>query len=177
MAGVTLAELQERHNTGRVVRALPNAAAEVGKSYTPWTASTRITEDDRSVVRTIFESCGIQDEVPGERDIDYLTGLTGSGPAFPALLAAAMLKDALGRGLPPAIAHRAVRAVIAGAAGLLEQKDQAPAEIVEAFLDYRGTTAAGIEAMRKAGFDRAVSAGLAAAFETAMRIGGSASRD
>lgn len=95
MAGITLDQLAGRLKTDRVVRTLPNAAAEVRNSYTPWISSQGVTADDRNVVRRILEACGAADEVKTEADIDYLTGLTGSGPAFPALLAAAMMDDAL----------------------------------------------------------------------------------
>ena len=173
MAGIRLAAIGERHNTSRVVRALPNAAAEVGKSYTPWVAAADVGEEDRTVVRSIFDACGIQDEVTSEADIDYLTGLTGSGPAFPALLASAMMRDAIAYGLPAEIAQRAVNMVIAGAGRLQERRDESPEKIVEAFVGYRGTTAAAIEEMRKAGFDDAVSRGLAAAFRKSVDMGSS----
>ncbi|MGG7576795.1 pyrroline-5-carboxylate reductase family protein [Rhizobium sp. Nf11,1] len=171
MAGIRLGALAERHKTGRVVRALPNAAAEVGKSYTPWIGATDITRDDRDVVRAIFETCGSEDEVARESDIDYLTGLSGSGPAFPALLAAAMMRDAVIRGLPAEVARRAVNAVISGAGRLLERRNECPDDIVQTFLDYRGTTAAAIEGMRAAGFDAAVAEGLSAAFKKSVSMG------
>lgn len=171
MAGIRLAALSERHRTGRVVRALPNAAAEVAKSYTPWIGASGITEDDRAVVRAIFETCGSQDEVAGEGDIDYLTGLSGSGPAFPALLAAAMMRDAVAHGLPVDVARRAVNTVMTGAGRLLERRDESPDDVVQTFLDYRGTTAAAIETMRAAGFDASVANGLSAAFTKSVSMG------
>jgi pyrroline-5-carboxylate reductase len=171
MAGIRLAEIGEKHSTSRVVRSLPNAAAEVAKSYTPWIASSYTTEADRAIVRAIFNACGVQDEVGSERDIDYLTGLAGSGPAFPALLADAMMRDAVAFGLSPEVARRAVNTVLAGTGRLLELRDASPADTVEAFLDYRGTTAAAIEAMREAGFDEAVAKGLSAAFGKSIAMG------
>ncbi|AGS26164.1 pyrroline-5-carboxylate reductase protein (plasmid) [Rhizobium etli] len=171
MAGIRLGVLSERHRTGRVVRALPNAAAEVGKSYTPWIGSNDITSDDRAVVRAIFETCGSEDEVASESDIDYLTGLSGSGPAFPALLAAAMMRDAVASGLPAEVARRAVNTVISGAGRLLERRNDCPDDVVQTFLDYRGTTAVAIEGMRASGFDAAVANGLSAAFKKSVSIG------
>lgn len=171
MAGIRLTALSERHRTDRVVRTLPNAAAEVRKSYTPWIASAGLRDGDRTVVKAIFDACGSQDEVRSEAEIDYLTGLTGSGPAFPALLAAAMMADAISQGLEPEIAKRAVNALVVGAGRMLEQRDDCPTDIVQTFLDYRGTTAAAIEEMRAAGFDAAVSRGLAAAFRKSVRMG------
>jgi pyrroline-5-carboxylate reductase len=171
MAGIRLRELAEHHNTDRVVRSLPNAAAEVGKSYTPWIGSEGVTEQDRAIVRAIFNACGTQDEAASESDIDYLTGLSGSGPAFPALLADAMMRDAVSRGIKPDVARRAVTAVLVGSGRLFEKSGECPADTVEAFVSYRGTTAAAIEAMRGAGFDAAIRDGLAAAFQKSMNMG------
>ncbi|RUM22135.1 pyrroline-5-carboxylate reductase [Rhizobium vallis] len=171
MAGIRVTALCERHKTSRVVRALPNAAAEVAKSYTPWIGASGITEEDRAIVRTIFETCGTQDEVARESDIDYLTGLSGSGPAFPALLAAAMMRDAVAHGLPAEVARRAVNTVISGAGRLLERRDECPDDVVQAFLDYRGTTATAIENMRAAGFEASVADGLSAAFKKSVSMG------
>lgn len=171
MAGIRLSQLADQLNTKRVVRALPNAAAEVGKSYTPWVASADVDDGDRAIVSSIFGACGTTDEVAGEADIDYLTGLSGSGPAFPALLAAAMMNDALARGLHPDIARRAVNAVLVGAGHLIEHRDECPADTVETFVRYGGTTAAAIEAMRSAGFDAAVRSGLAEALKKSVGMG------
>ncbi|MER9495313.1 NAD(P)-binding domain-containing protein [Mesorhizobium sp. M0320] len=171
MAGITLDRLARRLKTDRVVRTLPNAAAEVRNSYTPWIGTQGVTDDDREVVRRIFEACGAADEVKTEADIDYLTGLTGSGPAFPALLAAAMMDDAIRRGMNPDIARRSVSALLVGTGKLLEARADNPIDIVQTFLDYRGTTAAAIEAMRAAGFEAAVADGLASALQKSVTMG------
>ncbi len=171
MAGIRLSSICDRHNTPRVVRSLPNAAAEVGKSYTPWVSASAVTEDDRAIVRSIFDACGIQDEVGSERDVDYLTGLTGSGPAFPAMLAAAMMKHAIEYGLSQEVAMRAINTVIVGAGRLAEQRSDVPEELVDMFLSYRGTTAAAIEIMRTTGFEQSVARGLEAAFEKSLIMG------
>lgn len=171
MAGIRLSALCERHGTRRAVRSIPNAAAEVSLSYTSWIATSDISGTDRQIVRAIFDACGVQDEVSNERDIDYLTGLTGSGPAFPALLAAAMVEHAIAFGLSREIAQRAAKTVLTGAGRILEHAPKPPDELVDVFLEYRGTTAAGIEAMRDAGFDRAVAIGLQKAFEKSQEMG------
>lgn len=169
MAGVTVDDLRKRTGSTRIARALPNAAAEIGYSYTPFFLASREPED-RDLVCRLFLSCGQVDAVPEEEHIDYLTGLSGSGAAFPALLAEAMTNDALRHGLPPDVARRAARQVIVGAGRLQEFNGQSPAETVKAFLDYKGTTAAAISAMREHGFDEAVAAGLNAALRKAQAL-------
>lgn len=171
MAGITLDALAEQLDTNRVIRALPNALAEVRKSYTPWIGSAHLTDRDRSVTRDIFDACGTTDEMTSEADIDYFTGLSGSDTAFPALLAAAMIRDAVAHGIDPEIARRAVTTVLIGAGRLLEVNGESPTATVEAFVGYGGTTAAAFEAMRAANFERAISEGLSAAHRKAVGMG------
>lgn len=171
MAGITLSELTARFQTDKVVRSLPNAAAEVRKSYTPWIASPSLTHEDRGLVRRILEACGTADEVEKESDIDYFTATTGTGPAFPALLAMAMMNDAIARGIDPVTARRSVNALLVGTGRLVEARDENPADVVQTFLDYRGVTAAAIEAMRASGIDNAVASGLEAGLQKSVSMG------
>ena len=170
MAGISLERLSRHFRTQRVVRTLPNAAAEVRKSYTPWVASSGVTAADRAMLDKILQACGTADAVSTEADIDYLTGLTGSGPAFPVLLAAAMMEDAIRHGLPPDIARRSVNAVLVGTGHLIEGQGDDPREVVRRFIEYRGTTAAALEAMQAGGFETAVRDGLAAALQKARSM-------
>jgi pyrroline-5-carboxylate reductase len=171
MAGITLDDLGTRLNADRIVRSLPNAAAEVAKSYTPWVASPAVTARDRRLVARVFDACGTSEEVQSEWEVDYLTGLSGSGPAFPALLATAMMRDAVSRGIDPEVARRAVTAVLIGAGRLFENSGESPINTVEIFAAYRGTTAAAIEAMRACGFDAAIATGLEAALHKSKGMG------
>ena len=176
MAGIGLDDIRRRTHSSRIARALPNAAAELGYSYTPIYVETD-NADDVQAVRSIFEACGAVDVVNSETHIDYLTTVSGSGPAFPALLAEAMMKAAIAHGIDPGIALRAAQQVIIGAGRLQEAHGIAPAETVRAFIDYRGTTAAAIETMREHGFDQAVGAGLKAAYERALALAGKSGKD
>lgn len=171
MAGITLAELARHFKTDRVVRTIPNAAAEVRRSYTPWIASEQASDVDQETTRRILKACGSEDEMSSEAHIDYFSGLTGSGPAFPALLADAMMEDAVSRGIDREVARRSVNALLVGTGRLVEARDECPEDVVRTFLDYRGTTAAAIAAMREAGFSNAVRSGLEAALQKSVAWG------
>ena len=80
------------------------------------------------------------------------------------------MRDAVAHGLPPEVARRSVTALLVGTGRLLEKNGEDPEDTVAAFVDYRGVTAAAIEAMREAGFDAAVSAGLSAALEKSLAL-------
>lgn len=169
MAGVSMATLHRKANADRIVRSMPNAAAEIGRSFTPWLASGGVTAADRAFVAAFFSACGEQDEVETEQQLDYLSGLSGTGPAYPALLAKALLQHATDSGIPERVARKAVRGVIS-ASGLMDNDAFDPAETVRTFMDYRGVTAAGLAAMVEAGLPNAVGSGLRAAAQAAAAM-------
>lgn len=169
MAGVSVEAIKRRTGSSRVARALPNAAAEIGFSYTPFFVESSNPEDANTIA-TLFRCCGAVDQVDSENHIDYFTGMTGSGAAFPALLADAMMKDALARGLPEDLARRAAQQVLIGAGRLQEHNGLSPSETVRSFVDYKGTTAAAIVAMQENGFYDTVAAGLQAAIQKARAL-------
>ncbi|MDN3524731.1 pyrroline-5-carboxylate reductase dimerization domain-containing protein [Halomonas sabkhae] len=153
--------------TQRVVRAMPNAAAEIQRGYFPWYASPAISDGDRGIVQALLESCGTAREVSSEDAIDYLTAVSGAGPAYPALLAQAMLSHARQAGLDDDIAREAVMQTLVGGSLLLEQQAAEPGEMVKRLVDYQGTTAEGLRTMIEGGFERVVHEGLQAAYRTA----------
>lgn len=171
MAGVPARAISERTRADQVVRSLPNAAASIQKSFTPWFAVPHVSEENKRLVQALLETCGDADEVSQESHIDYCVGMTGSGAAFPALLAQAMIEHAVSQGLPLAFARRAARGVLVNAGQLLANDD--PTAIVEAMIDYRGTTAAALETMMDQGFKTAVAAGLEAAASKAAAMAAS----
>lgn len=163
MAGVPASAIAERTGAAEVVRSIPNAAAAIRRSFTPWYATPPVSAESKRLVQRLFEACGEAAEVPFEAHIDYCVGMTGSGAAFPALLARAMIDHAVAQGLPPDFAERAAKGVVAGASQLLAGEQGDPAQVVRTMLDYRGTTAAALRAMLDRGFTGSVAAGLEAA--------------
>ncbi|MCV2445770.1 pyrroline-5-carboxylate reductase family protein [Paracoccus sp. DMF] len=155
---------------GRIVRAMPNAAAESGHSYSPFWAAPGVTPEDREAVRRILGAIGTTDELPAEAQIDLMTALPGSGAAYPALMAMAMADFMTGHGVPETVTWRAVEAAVCGGAAMLAGRPQRAVELVAAYRDYRGTTAAGIEAAEAAGFPQAVARALEVATEKARRL-------
>lgn len=171
MAGVSMQTLWRRLNTGRIIRTMPNAACEIGRSFTPWFATEHATTADRGFVEALFSTCGDQAEVATEAQLDYLSGLSGTGPAYPALLAKALLKHATERGLSEAVAMKAVRGVIASCS-MMDNDAFDPKATVDTFLAYRGVTAAGLAKMEELGLVEVVGAGLEAAAQASAAMAG-----
>ena len=153
----------------RIVRAMPNGAASEGRSFTPWVAGPGLGADEAAVVRRLLSAMGEEAEVKTEAELDYLSALSGSGSAYPALMAQAMLADARAHGLDEAVARQAVASVLAAGGALAGQLDQVDA-VLAAYESYRGVTAAGLQAARDAGLARAISAALAAAEAKARQM-------
>lgn len=169
MAGVSCAAIAAQTKADRIVRTLPNAAAAIGKSFTPWYAEGAVSESDKAVVRAIFAASGEEVEAPDEFHIDYCAALTGSGAAFPALLAEALKAEAVAQGLAPAFAEKAAKSLLCDATQLFAGPDGSAAAIVQEMIDYKGMIAAALEKMQATGFQASVSAGLNAALERAGR--------
>ncbi len=167
LAMTSLEAIAERLGSRRVVRAMPNAAAELRRAYFPWYGAAAVNDDDRRLVQMLLASCGTTREVPEERDLDYLTALSGAGPAYPALLAQALLTHARQTGLPDEIAREAVRETLVGGALLLAREGVEPGEMVERLIAYEGTTARGLRRMIDGGLERVVHRGLDAAYRAA----------
>jgi pyrroline-5-carboxylate reductase len=167
VAGVCMSDLQNHVGSQRVIRAMPNAALETLQSYTPWLASERVQAADKALVQQLFETCGQADEVHSERELDYLTGLTGTGPSYPALLAKAMYNCAIAQGIAEPIARRAVAAVVVQASQLITPQRDFEA-LLQTLLDYKGVSAAGINGMLAGGLEASVKSGLDAAMGVAQ---------
>lgn len=155
---------------GRVIRAMPNAAAEIGASYSPWWAGPDVTQDDRATVTRLLSAIGTSDELEAESQIDLMTALPGSGAAYPALMAVAMADYIRAQGVSDHIAWRSAQAAVCGGAQMLAGRIADAPALVAAYRDYRGTTAAGIDAALAAGFNRAIHAALQAATDKARSM-------
>jgi pyrroline-5-carboxylate reductase len=163
MAAWTVDRLQSLAPMARVVRAMPNGGASTGQSYTPWLAGPGITASDAGLNARLLSAMGKEDQIETEAQLNYLSALSGSGAAYPALMARAMLTDAARRGLPVHVTLRAVEAVICGSNSLLAGRFSNISDLLDTYLSYRGITAAGLCAAEAAGFEEAVQAALAAA--------------
>lgn len=170
MAGVSAQVIAEQTRATDIVRALPNAAAAIRRSFTPWFATQAVSDDGKRLVQSLFEACGEAAEVPLESHIDYCVAMTGSGAAFPALLAEALVAHAVEQGLPRSFAERAARGVVADASQLFAGEHGDTAEVVQGMIDYGGTTGAALQTMLDRGFNNTVAAGLEAASAKASAL-------
>ena len=168
-AGVTIANISERLPEGAaVLRVMPNVCASVGLGSAVVTANEAGRERLGDVMG-IFRHVGDVMELP-ERLFDAATALHGSGPAYVALFADALIQAGVRQGIPRDVARRLVVETIGGTAVLL--KDRSAHQVRDEVMTPGGTTAAAFVAMEKAGFVGAVHDGIEAATEQARGLGG-----
>ncbi|WP_432449834.1 pyrroline-5-carboxylate reductase family protein [Aliiroseovarius marinus] len=170
MAGVALAQLAEIAGHDRVIRAMSSPAAADRLAYSPYVTGGEVRAEDCALVEAIFGAVGMVDRLQDEHQIDVFTAMTGPVPGFVALYAAVMAGFARAQGVDPDVADRAVRQLFKASGHMLGAADASPATHVQAMVDYAGTTAAGIDAMKEAGIARVIETGLAAAVDKTRRI-------
>jgi pyrroline-5-carboxylate reductase len=170
-AGVTLATFAEVLGPDVVaVRSMPNTPALVGRAVTGVAAGAAATPGDVALVRRLFETVGVVVEVP-EEQIDALSTISGSGPAYVFLLAEELTKAAVGKGFDEATARVLAEQTFIGAAALLDASGDDPAELRRRVTSPKGTTERAIGVLQEARLDevfaRATDAALARARELA----------
>ncbi|MCJ8206870.1 pyrroline-5-carboxylate reductase dimerization domain-containing protein [Pseudomonas sp. RGM2987] len=158
MAGIKAQTIAERTSASAVIRAMPNAAVEIEQSFTPWYCAGEVAAATRNLVQRLFESVGTAAQVQEEDFIDYLSALSGTGPAFPALLMTALADQAVAAGVPADIARLAAKNVVVNCSQLLASHD--PRQMIDSLVAYRGVTAAALQTMTEGGFEEQVGRAL-----------------
>jgi pyrroline-5-carboxylate reductase len=152
-AGVTLATFAEGlGETARVIRAMPNTPATVGKAVTGLAAGAAASADDVAVIRRLFELVGSVVEVPEDK-IDALGTISGSGPAYVFLLIEELTKAAIDKGFSEDDARLMAEQTFIGATALLEASGENPAELRRRVTSPKGTTERAIAVLQEAHLD------------------------
>jgi pyrroline-5-carboxylate reductase len=127
----------------RYVRSMPNIAALAKASFTAYSCGPDVTADDKATVKTLLDTMGTCTEVE-EKYMDAITGLSGSGPAFVAIVIDALMFGGLKVGLPRELSLRSSAQSVLGAAKLVLDGTMKPNEIAEMVTTPGGTTIDGI---------------------------------
>jgi pyrroline-5-carboxylate reductase len=171
-AGIRLADLS-RWLLGyrRLVRAMPNTPAMIGAGITGLYALSGVDPDGRAHASAVMEAVGSTLWCDREGDLDAITAISGSGPAYVFYFLEALEDAARGLGFSDAEARRLAQATFSGAIRLAEQSDSEPALLRAQVTSKGGTTERGIAALEDAGVKAAVAAAAKAALTRAGELG------
>ena len=170
MAGTPLAKLEAAVPGWPVVRAMPNTPATVGAGITAIALGQHATVAHRQQAEGIFAAVGSVVEVP-ENLIDAVTGLSGSGPGYVAIVIEALADGGVAAGLPRAIALQLAIQTVKGTATLLQETELHPAVLKDRVTSPGGTTIAGIAQLEAAGLRSALITAVQAACDRAKALG------
>ena len=171
-AGVTLASLEGALGGGaRVVRAMPNTPALVGEGATGFCGNDAATGADVAAARNVFESVGLAWQAQSEAQLDAVTGLSGSGPAYLFAFVEALIDAGEAEGLPRDAAEQLALQTAYGAAKLARESERTPAELRRQVSSPGGTTLAGLAQLEERGFAEALRAAVRAATRRAGELG------
>ncbi|WP_091035416.1 pyrroline-5-carboxylate reductase [Microbacterium oxydans] len=169
-AGVTLQTFADVLGAdARVIRSMPNTPSTVRKGVTGLAAGSAATAEDLALVRRLFETVGAVVEVP-ESQIDALSTISGSGPAYVYLLIEEFTKAAIDMGFAEADARLMVEQTFIGATALLDASGEAPAELRRRVTSPKGTTERAVAVLQDAQLDRTFADAAAAALARAKEL-------
>ena len=170
-AGITAAQL-ERWLGGDlpVVRTMPNTPALLGAGVTGLFASARVDAAGRAFAESLLASAGRTVWIDDEAQMDAVTAVSGSGPAYVFLLAEAMVDAGIAEGLPPEAARTLALQTVLGAARMLTESDVDAAELRRRVTSPNGTTQAAIEAFEAGGLRTLVASAIHAARVRGMEL-------
>ena len=169
MAAVSLRMLEGSLPDAKLVRSMPNIAASIGEAITAYSPGKGITKKELKVVREVLGTFGEHIEVP-ESLMNAVTALSGSGPAYIAVLIEAMVSAGLRVGIPRDIALKLVTKTLTGTADLLSKNGMHPAELRDLVTTPAGTTIAGIYELEKGAIRTSMMNAVEAATQAAERV-------
>jgi pyrroline-5-carboxylate reductase len=146
-AGIRSDSIARWLQTERVVRSMPNTPALVGQGITGLFARAGVSDTDRHLIEQVLKSTGETLWVQQESDLDTVTALSGSGPAYVFYFLEAMTEAGVKMGLPQAQAYHLAKATFAGATHLARQSAESPDVLRQRVTSKGGTTYAALTSM------------------------------
>lgn len=171
IAGATISGISERvSGTRKIVRAMPNTPVVVREGMTALARGSRVSDEEFHIVRRIFEAVGRVVQVE-ERLMDAVTGLSGSGPAYIFQAIEALADGGVKMGLPRQTAELLAAQTVFGAAKLVLESGEHPAQLKDRVASPGGTTIAGLHQLEQGGFRATLMGAVEAATRRSQELG------
>jgi len=168
-AALPLQLLKMRAPRSRFIRAMPNMAVLVQESFTAYCVDEDVTAEDRERAEEVFEAMGRYREV-AETYMDAITGLSGSAPAYLAIVVEALMYAGLKVGLPRDLALASSAQSLVGLGKLIQETGKHPAELKDLVVTPAGVTIEAIYQVESGGIRTAIMNGVEAATKKSQTI-------
>lgn len=153
-----------------IIRVMPNTPALVAKGASGIYANAQASNDQKELTEQIFTTVGLCCWVDKESDIDIVTALSGSGPAYFMLLIQSLIDAASGAGLDPSTARKLAQQTALGSASMIEQSEQSIESLIENITSPNGTTEKAMASFYQAEFPSIVNTAFNAAHLRARQL-------
>ena len=154
----------------RIIRVMPNTPCLIASGASGFSANQGTTKRDREDVHALLSAVGITIELP-ENQLDAVTGLSGSGPAFVFILIDAMAEGGMKMGLSQDVAMKLATQTVLGAAQLVRDTKSSPKELKNQVTSPGGTTIAGISVLEQGRFKQTLIEAVEAATKRSVELG------
>ena len=171
-AGITVANLKSWLGETPVVRSMPNTPSLVQAGATGLFAAAGVSDEQKAMAKEILGSVGLTFWFAEEKELDAVTAVSGSGPAYFFLLMESLIEAAKAQGLDAGTARQMVLQTAWGAAQLAITSEAGPDVLRQQVTSPGGTTAAALNVFEEAGFREQVQAAVAAARERSEELAG-----
>ncbi|RPD90722.1 pyrroline-5-carboxylate reductase [Aureibaculum marinum] len=171
MAGVTIETIIKLTGLEKIVRAMPNLPAQVGKGLTSYVTTDKVSRIERLMVESLLDSTGKSIKVSSENFIDASTGISGSGPAYVFYFMQSMMEAALQMGFSENVSRVLVSQTFTGAVELFNQFSLSPNSWMEKVASKGGTTRAALDSMEENNVNELIKEAAFAAFNRAVEMG------
>jgi pyrroline-5-carboxylate reductase len=170
-AGITIKQIADALGANtRIIRVMPNTPCLVGASASAFAASASATAADVQLAERLLGSVGRSVQVP-EKLLDAVTGLSGSGPAYVAVVIEALVDGGVRMGLPRDLATTLATQTVLGSAKMLLDTGMHPAQLKDMVASPAGTTIAGLHALESGGLRAALIDAVEAATNRSKELG------
>ena len=169
MAGIRIGKLMEKTGSSRVARVMPNTPCLIGKGAIALDAE-RLDGEEREFVRRILQSTGKVVELPDEQ-MDAVTAVSGSGPAYVYLFLQGMIEEGVRLGLPEADARTLACATAVGAAEMCLQSDQSLDRLIQNVCSKGGTTIQAVDSFRADDLKGIIATAMKKCFDRSVELG------
>ncbi len=173
-AGTTIATYESVLGAGSpVIRAMPNTPAAIGRGITAITGNARATTAHMALAETLLSAVGQVVRLDGEHQMDAVTAVSGSGPAYVFHLIETLAAAGEAEGLSPTLSMRLAKATVAGAGALAEQASETPTQLRVNVTSPAGTTAAALAVLmdERTGFPALLKRAVKAAADRGRELG------
>jgi len=156
-----------------IIRAMPNTPAAVGRGITALVGNAAVTPEQMDMAEKLLLAIGQVVRLEGEDQMDAVTAVSGSGPAYVFHLIETLAAAGMAEGLPESISQRLALATVAGAGALAEAADESPSQLRINVTSPAGTTAAALEVLmnEQSGFPKLLRDAVAAAARRGRELG------